>query len=115
AKLSHEPAASVPLVFLTAWHMLVGRCQIKPGDWVLVLGAGSGVGSAAIQIAKLFNATVITTAGDERKLAKGRELGADYGIDHYQQKISDEVKKFTGKRGVDIVLEHVGAATWDES
>src|SRR5205085_8881054 len=88
--LTFEQAASVPLVFLTAWHMLVGRCQIKPGDWVLVLGAGSGVGSAAIQIAKLFNAMVITTAGDERKLAKGRQLGADFVINHYQQKISEE-------------------------
>src|SRR5438105_9452361 len=104
-KLSFEQAASVPLVFLTAWQMLVGRCQIKPGDTVLVLGAGSGVGSAAIQIAKLFNATVITTAGDEAKLAKGRELGADHTINHYKQKISEEVRKITSKRGVEIVLE----------
>jgi NADPH:quinone reductase-like Zn-dependent oxidoreductase len=58
---------------------------------------------------------VITTAGDENKLAKGRELGADFGINHYQQKISEEVRKITNKEGVDIVLEHVGAATWDES
>lgn len=113
--LTWEQAAGLPLVFLTAWHMLVGRCAIKPGDTVLVLGAGSGVGSAAIQIAKLFNAVVITTAGDERKLGKGRELGADFTINHYQQKISQEVKKITAKRGVDIVFEHVGAATWDES
>lgn len=114
--LSYEQAAAVPLVFLTAWHMLVGRCDIQPGETVLVLGAGSGVGSAAIQIAKrLFQATVITTAGDEKKLAKGKELGADYLINHYQQKISEEVKKITGKVGVDIVFEHVGQATWDES
>jgi NADPH:quinone reductase-like Zn-dependent oxidoreductase len=113
--LSYVDAASVPLVFLTAWHMLVGRCQVKPGETVLVLGAGSGVGSAAIQIAKLFNATVIATAGDEAKLAKGRELGADHTINHYSQKISEEVKRITGKRGVDIVFEHVGAATWQES
>lgn len=113
--LSFEQAASVPLVFVTAWHMLVARAHIKPGDAVLVLGAGSGVGSAAIQIAKLFNATVITTAGDEAKLAKGRELGADYAIDHYKQKISEEVRKITAKRGVDIVFEHVGSATWEES
>ncbi len=113
--LSFEEAASVPLVFLTAWHMLVSRAQIKPGQMVLVLGAGSGVGSAAIQIAKLFNATVITTAGDERKLQKGRDLGADYTINHYKQKISEEVKKVTSKQGVDIVFEHVGAATWEES
>lgn len=113
--LNYNDAASVPLVFLTAWHMLVTRAQIRPGQTVLVLGAGSGVGSAAIQIAKMFSATVITTAGDEKKLAKARELGADYTIDHYQQKISDEVKKITGKQGVDIVIEHVGQATWGES
>ncbi|MFB3918047.1 MAG: zinc-binding dehydrogenase [Terriglobales bacterium] len=114
-QLSYDDAASVPLVFLTAWHMLVGRAQIRPGHTVLVLGASSGVGSAAIQIAKLFNATVITTAGDEKKLAKARELGADHAINHYKQKISDEVKKITGRQGVDIVFEHVGKATWDES
>lgn len=113
--MSYEEAAAVPLVFLTAWHMLVGRAKIRPGQTVLVLGAGSGVGSAAIQIAKMWGCTVITTAGDEAKLERGRALGADYGIDHYKQKISEEVKKITAKRGVDVVLEHVGAATWGES
>ena len=73
------------------------------------------MGIAAIQIAKLFHCRVITTAGDEAKLEKGRELGADYGINHYKQKISEEVRKITNKEGVDIVVEHVGAATWDES
>jgi NADPH:quinone reductase-like Zn-dependent oxidoreductase len=113
--LDFNQAASVPLVFVTAWHMLVGRAGIRPGQTVLVLGASSGVGIAAIQIAKLFHCQVITTAGDDTKLAKGRELGADYGINHYQQKIYEEVRKITNKQGVDIVLEHVGAATWDES
>ena len=113
--LDFNQAASIPLVFLTAWHMLVGRAGIRLGQTVLVLGAGSGVGIAAIQIAKLFRARVITTAGDEKKLEKARALGADYGINHYQQKISDEVKKITNKEGVDIVVEHVGAATWEES
>ena len=113
--LDFNQAASVPLVFVTAWHMLVGRAGIRPGQTVLVLGASSGVGIAAIQIAKFFHCRVITTAGDEAKLAKGRELGADYGINHYQQKISEEVRKITNKEGVDIVVEHVGAATWEES
>ena len=113
--LDFNQAASVPLVFLTAWHMLVGRAGIRLGQTVLVLGASSGVGIAAIQIAKLFQARVITTAGDEKKLEKARALGADYGINHYQQKISQEVRKITNKEGVDIVVEHVGAATWDES
>jgi NADPH:quinone reductase-like Zn-dependent oxidoreductase len=113
--LDFNQAASVPLVFLTAWHMLVGRAGIRPGQTVLVLGASSGVGIAAIQVAKLFHARVITTAGDEHKLEKARELGADYGINHYQQKISEEVKQITNKEGVDIVVEHVGAATWEQS
>jgi NADPH:quinone reductase-like Zn-dependent oxidoreductase len=109
-------AASVPLVFVTAWHMLVGLAMVRPGQTVLVLGASSGVGIAAIQIAKLFHCRVITTAGSEEKLEKARTLlGADYAINHYKQKISDEVRKITNKEGVDIVVEHVGAATWDES
>ena len=113
--LDFNQAASVPLVFLTAWHMLVGLAGVRQGQTVLILGGSSGVGIAAIQIAKLFHCRVITTAGSEEKLAKARALGADYGIDHYKQKISDEVRKITGKEGVDIVFEHVGAATWDES
>jgi len=113
--LDFNQAASVPLVFVTAWHMLVTRAGVRPGQTVLVLGASSGVGIAAIQIAKLFHCRVITTAGDEAKLEKARSLGADFGINHYQQKISEEVRKITNKVGVDIVVEHVGAATWDES
>jgi len=113
--LSFEQAAAAPLVFLTAWHMLTGRARLRPGEDVLVLAASSGVGSAAIQIAKLFHCRVIATAGGDAKLAKAKELGADHVIDHYQQDISAEVKKFTGKRGVDVVFEHVGAATWPKS
>lgn len=113
--LDFNQAASVPLVFLTAWHMLVGRAGVRPGQSVLVLGANSGVGIAGIQLAKLFQCTVIATAGDDHKIAKARELGADYVINHYQQKISEEVRKITNKEGVDIVLEHVGPATFDES
>jgi NADPH:quinone reductase-like Zn-dependent oxidoreductase len=113
--LTFEQAAAVPLVFLTAWHMLVGRTGLKMGEDVLVLAASSGVGSAAIQIAKLFHCRVIATAGGDKKLAKATELGADHVIDHYRQDISAEVRKITEKRGVDVVFEHVGAATWDKS
>lgn len=113
--LDFNQAASVPLVFLTAWHMLVGRSAIRPGQTVLVLGAGSGVGIAAIQIAKLFHARVIATVGDETKMEKAKALGADHVINHYKQKISQEVRAITNKEGVDIVFEHVGAATWEES
>src|SRR3984885_1557528 len=113
--LDFNQAASVPLVFVTAWHMLVGLACVRPGQTVLVLGASSGVGIAAIQIAKLFHCSVITTAGDETKLERAKALGADHGINHYKQKISEEVRRITNKAGVDIVVEHVGAATWDES
>jgi NADPH:quinone reductase-like Zn-dependent oxidoreductase len=113
--LSFEEAAAVPLVFQTAWHMLVGRAQLQPGEDVLILGAGSGVGSAAIQIAKFFGARVIATAGTDEKLQKAKQLGADHGINHKSQKIREEVRRITNKRGVDVVFEHVGTATWDES
>lgn len=108
-------AASFPLVFLTAHHMLVSRARIEAGETVLVLGAGSGVGSAAIQVAKMYGARVIATAGGEEKLRKARELGADEAFDHYRQDILEEVKSATGRRGVDIVVEHVGRATWERS
>ncbi len=113
--LSFEEAAAVPLVFQTAWHMLVARAELQPGEDVLVLGAGSGVGTAAIQVAKFFGARVIATAGTPEKLEKARLLGADHVIDHKSQKIRDEVRRITNKRGVDVVVEHVGTATWDES
>jgi len=113
--LGFNEAASVPLVFLTAWHMLVGRAGIRPGQTVLVLGANSGVGIAGIQVAKLFNATVIATSGDDRKGELARKLGADYVINHYTEKISEQVRQITARRGVDIVMEHVGKSTWEES
>jgi NADPH:quinone reductase-like Zn-dependent oxidoreductase len=113
--LSFEEAASIPLVFQTAWHMLVSRAELQPGEDVLVLGAGSGVGSAAIQIAKFFGARVIATAGNDAKLQKAKELGADHLVNHKTQKIREQVRRITNKRGVDVVFEHVGTATWDES
>jgi NADPH:quinone reductase-like Zn-dependent oxidoreductase len=115
AGLSFEEASAVPLVFVTAWHMLVTRARLQPGEEVLILGAGSGVGSAGIQIAKLLGARVIATAGSRAKLEKARELGADELINHTEQKISEEVRRLTGKRGVDVVFEHVGTATWEQS
>jgi NADPH:quinone reductase-like Zn-dependent oxidoreductase len=108
-------AAAVPLVFLTAWHMLVNRAQLRPGDTALILGAGSGVGSAAIQIAKYFGAYVISTAGSDEKLARAKEIGADDVIHHKVMHISKEVRRLTNNRGVDVVVEHVGTATWEES
>lgn len=111
-KLSFDEAAAVPLVFVTAWHMLMNRAKFRPGETVLVLGAGSGVGSAAIQVVKLFHGRVIATAGNDAKLAKARELGADEVINHNTQDISAEVKRLTDRRGVDVAFEHVGVATW---
>jgi NADPH:quinone reductase-like Zn-dependent oxidoreductase len=113
--MSFEDAAAVPLVFLTAWHMLTGRAHLQMGEDVLVLAASSGVGSAAIQIAKMFHCRVIATAGSEIKMQKAKELGADHVIDHYRQDIAAEVRAITGKRGVDVVFEHTGQATWDKS
>jgi NADPH:quinone reductase-like Zn-dependent oxidoreductase len=113
--LSYEEAAAVPLVFLTAWHMLITRARLKPAEEVLVLGAGSGIGSAAIQIAKVTGARVIATAGSEEKLAKAKELGADETVLHSRQDIAAEVRRLTSRRGVDVVFEHVGKATWDQS
>jgi NADPH:quinone reductase-like Zn-dependent oxidoreductase len=113
--LSFEEAAAVPLVFLTAWHMLMARARIKPGEDVLVLGGGSGVGTAAIQIARLAGARVIATAGSETKEEKARALGADATINHSRQDIAEEVRRITARRGADVVFEHIGAATWPQS
>jgi NADPH:quinone reductase-like Zn-dependent oxidoreductase len=112
--LTFDEAAAVPLVYTTAWHMLFTRAGLKPGEDVLVIGAGSGVGMAAIQICKQVGARVIATAGADWKLEKARALGADETINHSTQSIADEVKRLTGKRGVDIVFEHVGAAVWED-
>jgi NADPH:quinone reductase-like Zn-dependent oxidoreductase len=113
--LSFEDAAAAPLASLSAWHMLITRAQLKPGEDVLVLAASSGVGSMAIQIAKLAHCRVIATAGGEEKVEMARRLGADEVIDHYQEDIATEVRRITDRRGVDIVVEHVGAETWQSS
>jgi len=108
-------AASFPLVFETAYHMLVTKAKAGPGDTVLVLGASSGVGSAAVQVAKALGSRVIATAGDSEKMEKALKLGADSAVDHYKQDVLAEVRRLTEKRGVDVVIEHVGKATWDGS
>ncbi len=113
--ISFENAAAFPLVFLTAWRMLVVRAQVKVGDDVLVWAAGSGVGMAAIQIAKLMGARVIATAGGEKKLELARSLGADAVVDHYTGDVVAEVKRFTSKKGAEIVIEHTGEKTWERS
>jgi NADPH:quinone reductase-like Zn-dependent oxidoreductase len=110
----HE-AAAAPLVYLTAWHMLMGRARLEPGEDVLVIAASSGVGMAAVQIAKLFHCRVIATAGGPEKVAQAAALGADHVIDHYGQDIAAEVRRVTSKRGVDVVFEHAGTATWSAS
>ena len=108
-------AAAFPLVFLTAWHMLITRAQLRAGEDVLVLGAGSGVGQAAIQIAWRHGARVFATAGTDAKLAKARQLGAYEVVNHTTEDVPKRVREFTGGHGVDVVVEHVGTATWDRS
>lgn len=108
-------AAAFPLTFVTAWHMLITRAQIQRGEDVLVLAAGSGVGQAAIQIAHLHGARVFATAGSDEKLERARALGASDVIHHHKQDIAEEIKRLTNKRGVDVVIEHVGEATWPKS
>jgi len=113
--ISFVDAAAFPLTFLTAWHMLVTRAKVVAGETVLVLAGASGVGQAAIQLARLFGAEVIATAGSADKQQRARELGARDVIDHYVSDIAAEARRLTGKRGVDVVVEHVGQATWAKS
>ena len=113
--LDDTDLAAVPIAFITAWQMLVDRAQIRQGETVLVLAGGSGVGSAAIQIAKLWGARVIATASSDQKLAAARALGADDLINTTTSELVAEVKRLTGRRGADIVVEHVGASTFPKS
>jgi NADPH:quinone reductase-like Zn-dependent oxidoreductase len=115
SQLSWEEAAALPLVTVTAWHMLVTRAKVQPGETVLIHAAGSGVGSIAIQVAKLRGARVITTASSDEKLAHARELGADETVNYTNSEWPKEVKRLTNRNGVDVVVEHTGAATWPGS
>ena len=113
--LTWAEAAAFSLVTLTAWRMLVTRAQVRPGETVLVWGIGGGVSLAALKIAKLKGARVIVTSSSDAKLHEAQKLGADVTLNHATQKISQEVRALTDKRGADVVIDHVGEATWDES
>ena len=114
-KVSFESAAATALVFLTAWQMLVDKANVRPGEDVLIHSAGSGVGSAGIQIARMMGARVIATTSSDAKAAKARELGADEIINYRSQNILSEIRRLTEKKGVDVVFDYIGAAVWDDS
>lgn len=115
ADFAWEAAAAAPLVFMTAWRLLVSRARVRPGEDVLILGAGSGVSTAAIQIAKLAGCTVFVTSSSDEKLRRAKALGADVLINYDTTPWSQAVWELTGKRGVDVVLDHVGQATFKDS
>jgi len=115
APLSWAEAAAFSLVTLTAWRMVVTRAQVQPGETVLVWGIGGGASLAAMRIAKLRGARVIVTSSSDEKLEHAKRLGADATLNHRTQKVSQEVRVLTEKRGADVVIENVGEATWDES
>jgi len=114
-ELTWPEAAAFSLVTLTAWRMVVTRAQVKMGETVLVWGIGGGVSLAALRIAKLVGARVIVTSSDDAKLAAAQKLGADVTLNHRTQNVAQEVRALTNKRGVDVVVDNVGAATWDDS
>jgi NADPH:quinone reductase-like Zn-dependent oxidoreductase len=113
--ISFEAGAAVPLAMLTSWRAVVTQAQTRPGQTVLVQAAGSGVGSAAIQIARLCGARVITTVGSDDKIEFARSLGADHVVNYRSQDFVEAVKAWTGKRGVDVVIEHIGGETFERS
>ena len=113
--LSWAEAAAFSLVTLTAWRMVVTRARVQAGETVLVWGIGGGASLAAMRIAKLKGARVIVTSSSDAKLEHAKRLGADVTLNHRTQKVSQEVRTLTDKRGADVVIENVGEATWDES
>lgn len=114
-KYSFEEWAAIPLVSLTAWHMLITQGQLKPGENVLIHAAGSGIGSAAIQIAHLAGARVITTARGKEKLEKAKKLGADEVIDYSKEDYAERIRSLTNNKGVDLIFEHIGPDTWEKN
>jgi len=115
AEIGYEEAASFVLTNMTAWRMVVTQARVKPGEDVLVIGVGGGVSSTAVQIAKLCGARVIVTSSSDEKLEKARALGSDIGINYAKEDWARAVRTVTGGRGVDVVVENVGAATWKQS
>jgi len=115
AELSFVEAAAFPLVFMTAYRMLVTRASLQGDEWVLVWGVGSGVGSASLVIAKALGARVIATSSSDEKLAKAEEIGADAVVNHETGDVAGAVKEATGGHGADVVVEHVGESTWKTS
>lgn len=113
--LSFEEAAAFPLVFVTAWHMLITRANLKAGETVLIHAAGSGVGHAAVQIAKWRGATVYTTVGSDAKIPKAKALGADVILNYQRENVVERIKDLTQGEGVEVVFEHIGPQTWEES
>jgi len=113
--ISFEAGAALPLAFLTSWHALVAKAELKPGQTVLVQAAGSGVGSAAIQIARLMGARVMTTVGSDDKIAFAKSLGAEHVVNYRTQDFVEEARTWTAKRGVDVVVEHIGGETLERS
>ena len=113
--LTWGEAAAYSLVTLTAWRMVVTRARVRPGEWVLIWGIGGGVALAALGIAKLQGAHVIVTSSSDAKLAEARKLGADVTLNHTRQSVAQEARAHTDRRGVDVVIDNVGEATWEES
>jgi len=113
SNLSFEEAAAVPLPFLTAWHMLIARARLQPGETILIHAAGSAVSTAGIQIAELLGARILVTAGSDEKLGLAREMGAEETINYRTTDFAAEVRRLTGKRGADVIFDHVGKDTWE--
>lgn len=112
--LTFEQAAAYPLVSVTAWHMVKTLANVQSGETVLVMGAGSGVGSMGIQIAKLLGARVLSTVGADDKIDKAKMLGSDVVINHAKEDVAERVQTITDGRGVDVVIEHIGQEVWDQ-